>query len=33
MIWFREQMARILKDGRFHNIYSDQIKVDEVHFD
>ena len=33
MKWFRENMARILSDGRFHNIYSDTIRVDEVHFD
>ena len=33
MKWFRENMARILSDGRFHNIYSDTIRVDEVHVD
>ncbi len=33
MVRFRETMARILSDGRFHNIYSDNIRVDEVHFD
>jgi (4S)-4-hydroxy-5-phosphonooxypentane-2,3-dione isomerase len=33
MAWFRKNMARILSEGRFHNIYSDQIRVDEVKFD
>lgn len=30
---FRGEIARVISDGRFHNIYSDQIRVDEVKFD
>ena len=33
MAAFQAQISHILKDGRFHNIYSDQIRVDEVAFD
>ena len=30
--WFRENTACILSEGRFHNICSDQMRLDEVHF-
>ena len=33
MAAFQASVAKVLKDGRFHNIYSDNIRVDDVHFD